>query len=176
MERNNTKLIVVSQHAMMSWGPIFFQFFEQCHCSDRFSVCGFEEFLLHREYGNPYIIVLDSEDDCLQAANILHNFSVCVMNYDLPVKLDTKKLDKCRVLTYSTSSDNADFTARNAHCIQEFGCAFEIVGVGVIGRIKLRTAEPDDVKTALMGASVCLACGIPFADVLTSLNMLAVGV
>lgn len=48
------------------------------------------------------------------------------------------------------------------HCIQEFGCAFEIVGVGVIGRIKLRTAEPDDVKTALMGASVCLACGIPF--------------
>ncbi|MFQ9439701.1 MAG: hypothetical protein ACLR13_00240 [Acutalibacteraceae bacterium] len=46
----------------------------------------------------------------------------------------------------------------------------------MIGRIKLRTAEPDDVKTALMGASVCLACGIPFADVLTSLNMLAVGV
>ena len=110
MERNNTKLIVVSQHAMMTWGPILEQLFEQCHCSDRFSVCGFEEFLLHREYGNPYIIVLDSEDDCLQAANILHNFSVCVMNYDLPVKLDTKKLDKCRVLTYSTSSDNADFT------------------------------------------------------------------
>ena len=161
MERNNTKLIVVSQHAMMTWGPILEQLFEQCHCSDRFSVCGFEEFLLHSEYGTPYI---------------LHNFSVCVMNYDLPVKLDTKKLDKCKVLTYSTSSDNADFTARNAHCIQEFGCAFEIVGVGVIGRIKLRTAEPDDVKTALMGASVCLACGIPFADVLTSLNMLAVGV
>ena len=80
MERNNTKLIVVSQHAMMTWGPILEQLFEQCHCSDRFSVCGFEEFLLHREYGNPYIIVLDSEDDCLQAANILHNFSVCVMN------------------------------------------------------------------------------------------------
>ncbi len=77
------------------------------------------------------------------------------MNYDLPVKLDTKKLDKCRVLTYSTSSDNADFTARNAHCIQEFGCAFEIVGVGVIGRIKLRTAEPDDVKNSFNGC-VCL--------------------
>ena len=90
MERNNTKLIVVSQHAMMTWGPILEQLFEQCHCSDRFSVCGFEEFLLHSEYGTPYIIVLDSEDDCLQAANILHNFSVCVMNYDLPVKLDTK--------------------------------------------------------------------------------------
>ena len=103
MERNNTKLIVVSQHAMMTWGPILEQLFEQCHCSDRFSVCGFEEFLLHSEYGTPYIIVLDSEDDCLQAANILHNFSVCVMNYDLPVKLDTKKLDKCKVLTYSTS-------------------------------------------------------------------------
>mgnify|MGYP007063263628 CR=1 FL=1 len=57
MERNNTKLIVVSQHAMMTWGPILEQLFEQCHCSDRFSVCGFEEFLLHREYGNPYIIV-----------------------------------------------------------------------------------------------------------------------
>ena len=46
MERNNTKLIVVSQHAMMTWGPILEQLFEQCHCSDRFSVCGFEEFLV----------------------------------------------------------------------------------------------------------------------------------
>ena len=109
MERNNTKLIVVSQHAMMTWGPILEQLFEQCHCSDRFSVCGFEEFLLHSEYGTPYIIVLDSEDDCLQAANILHNFSVCVMNYDLPVKLDTKKLkselpDVYDRFCYATSS------------------------------------------------------------------------
>lgn len=176
MELSNTKLIVMSQNANLTWGPILEQLFEQCHCGDRFSVCDFDEYKAHYEYGAPYIVVLDSEDDCMQAANILCDFSVCVMNYDLPVKLDTKELDKCRVLTYSTSSDNADFTARNAHCIQEFGCAFEIVGVGVIGRIKLRTAEPDDVKTALLGASVCLACGIPFADVLTALNMLAVGV
>ena len=58
MERNNTKLIVMSQYAMMTWGPILEQLFEQCHCSDRFSVCGFKEFLLHSEYGTPYIIVL----------------------------------------------------------------------------------------------------------------------
>lgn len=176
MEQNNTKLIVMSQSATLTWGPILEQLFEQCHCGDKFFICGFEEYKTHCQYGNPYIIVLDSEDDCMKAVPILHDFSVCVMNYDLPVTLDTKVLDKCRVLTYSTSSDHADFTARNAHCIQEFGCAFEIVGVGVIGRIKLRTAESDDVKTALMGASVCLACGIPFADVLTALNMLAVGV
>ena len=176
MERSNTKLIVMSQHTTLTWGPILEQLLEQCHCSERFSVCGFEEYLSHSECGVPYAVVLDSEDDCRQAANILHHFSVCVMNYDLPVKLDVKQLDRCRVLTYSTTSDSADFTARNAHCIQEFGCAFEIVGVGVIGRIKLRTAEPDDVKTALMSASMCIACGIPFADVLTSLNMLAVGV
>ncbi len=53
MERNNTKLIVMSQYAMMTWGPILEQLFEQCHCSDRFSVCGFKEFLLHSEYGTP---------------------------------------------------------------------------------------------------------------------------
>lgn len=176
MEINRTKLIVMSQHANLMWGAILEQLFEQCHCSERFCVCDIDEFKTHCEYGVPYMIVLDSEEDCKGAVDILQYFSVCVINYNLSLKIDTKLLDKCRILTYSTSSDSADFTARNAHCIQEFGCAFEIVGVGVIGRIKLRTAEPEDVKTALLGASVCLACGIPFADVLAALNMLAVGV
>lgn len=176
MEINRTKLIAMSQHANVVWGSILERLFEQCHCGDRFSICGFDELKTYCGYGDPHIIVLDSEEDYIQAVDIFNDFSVCVMNYDLSVNIGLKTLGQCRILTYSTTSDCADFTARNAHCVQDFGCVFEIVGVGVIGRIKLRTAEPDDVKTALLGASVCLACGIPFADVLAALNMLAVGV
>lgn len=95
------------------------------------------------------------------------DFTACVTDYDTPIPLSADYLTHCNMLSYSAESDNADFTARNIHATEQ-GIAFEIVGVGVIGRVKLN--EPELVKTSLVAASAALACGIPFADVLSALN------
>ncbi len=176
MEHSNQRLILMSRNAVMEYGGILEQLFAQCHCTERFSVCSFEDFNEHLHVGTPYLAVLNSRQDCLEAGVLPTQTAVCVMDYDLAQQTDVGNAEHTRILTYSAYNDCADFTARNVHCMAEFGCAFEIVGVGVIGRIKLRTADAQDVQTALLGASVCLACGVPFAEVLASLNLLAVEV
>ncbi len=175
MERNKIKLIVVSRAAIQELAPVLEQLFAQCGCGHRYAVCSFEQLQTQGIYGSPYLCLLDSRQDCLQMASSPYQFPLCVMNDALAEAAQAKATAPNHVLTYSTSSDHADFTAKNIRCVQEYGCAFEIVGIGIIGRIRLRTAEQADVKIALMSASVCIACGIPFADVLTSLNTLAVG-
>lgn len=102
-----------------------------------------------------------------QMLNHAKDFADCVTDYDISIPLSADYLIDCKMLTYSSTSDNADFTARNIRTIEE-GVAFEIVGVGVIGRVKL--SSPDMVKTALVAASAALACRVPFADVLNALN------
>ena len=94
-------------------------------------------------------------------------FSACVADYELAVR---PELDGLHLLTYSITSNNADFTARNIRQTQDGFAAFEIVGVGVIGRVKLAAGCDQSVETALAAAAAAIACGIPFAEVLEALN------
>lgn len=94
--------------------------------------------------------------------------SVCVTEYALsrlPAFSGFRKL-----VTYSTDRDGADFTARNIRTVSEGATAFEIVGVGIIGRVRLKTDRKDSVATALAAAAAAIAAGIPFADILEALN------
>lgn len=94
-------------------------------------------------------------------------FSVCVAGYEFAA---LPELSAFHPLTYSVKSDSADFTARNIRQTQDGFTAFEIVGVGVIGRVKLAVRTPDSIETVLAAAAAAIACGIPFAEVLEAVN------
>ena len=75
-----------------------------------------------------------------------------------------------RRITYSTGRDDADFTARNIRRLPDGRVAFEIVGIGVIGRVRLPDGDPSAVGGALAAAAAAVGAGIPFAEALRALN------
>lgn len=94
-------------------------------------------------------------------------FTLCrtgVVNMDDPWsgKL-TEGLD-CRLVTYSSGNDEADYTARNIRGRAD-GVDFELVGTGVIGRVRLGIPGDFSVYNALAAASCALTLGMPFAKV-----------
>lgn len=94
-------------------------------------------------------------------------FPVCVMRF----QPDRQKPDGFQsVITYSTEWNGADFTAHNIRILPNGMTAFEIVGVGIIGRVRLEQDREEDVETALAAAAAATAAGVPFAEVLSALN------
>nr|WP_319487498.1 hypothetical protein [uncultured Caproiciproducens sp.] len=100
-------------------------------------------------------------------------FAVCVADYAFSAMPEISAL---KPLTYSTVSDSADFTARNIRKMPDGFTAFEIIGVGVIGRAKLAVDDTDSVVSALAATAAAIACGIPFAEVLDALNNIQINV
>lgn len=139
------------------------QLLERCGAADYTVVlCGDQELELLMEQFQPAVLVADEE--C--PSGWVEKFPVCVVDYDIAVVPPSGWAG--RLLTYSVQSDNADFTARNVR-LTEGGVAFEIVGVGVIGRVKLAGGDAEQLKTYLTVVSAALAAGLPFAEVLEKL-------
>ncbi len=65
----------------------------------------------------------------------------------------------CEVLTYSTSSDNTTYTAKNI-VLRPDGISYELVGFGTIGRIRLKTAGRFSVYNSMAAAVTALSLGI----------------
>ena len=74
------------------------------------------------------------------------------------------------MLTYSATSDTAVPARNMIRNFQEKGFAFEMVGVGVIGRELIAKRIRAGCGVDLIAASAALTCGIPFAEVLEALN------
>jgi len=71
-------------------------------------------------------------------------------------------------VTYSVKTDLSDYTAKNIH-MKESGVEYELVGRGVIGRVRFRQPGAFSVYSS-MGAAVCAAeLGIPFRQVIEAL-------
>lgn len=100
-----------------------------------------------------------------EQAESAKNYALCVTDYELAALPVFAGLN---LLTYSTVSDSADFTARNIRRTSEGFTAFEIIGVGVIGRVKCGAEL--SVAAAIAAAAAAIACGVPFAEVLDALN------
>ena len=100
-------------------------------------------------------------------------FPVCVCDYAFSA---VREISCLQPLTYSSKSDEADFTAKNIRITESGHLAFEIIGVGVIGRVRLNIKDKSQqgyeeiVSNALGAASAAISCGIPFAEVLNALN------
>ena len=78
----------------------------------------------------------------------------------------------CRVVTYSAGRDEADYTARNIRQRPD-GVDFELVGTGVIGRVRLGIPGEFSVYNAMAAASCALTLGMPFATVVDALSRAA---
>ena len=75
----------------------------------------------------------------------------------------------CRIISYSAGDDAADYTARNIRRRPD-GVDFELVGTGVIGRVRLSTPGEFSVYTALAAAACALVLGMPFDRVIEALG------
>ena len=74
----------------------------------------------------------------------------------------------CRRITYSALKYEADYTARNIRQRAD-GVDFELVGTGVIGRVRLAIPGEFSVYNAMAAASCALTLGMPFAKVVEAL-------
>ena len=110
----------------------------------------------------PYALVSAETPPAAQAAR----FQICVSDRgsaDLPE-------ETCHHTTYSLGDDRADFVAKNLRHFQGRGETFDLVGLGIIGRIRLAAGDERTLRATLIAASAALSCGISFADVLEVLN------
>lgn len=150
--------------------PVLKQMLVDCGFDQRYHVMLWSQMKTGIPAGSePYALVTLQ---VTQTAEELSRFSICVSDYDYDLQMPDGETvpESYRMMTYSTTSDNADFTARNIRNFQEKGFAFEMVGIGVIGRIQLRNGSEQAVRGSLIAASAALTCGIPFAEVLEALN------
>lgn len=155
--------------------PVLKQILSDCGFDQRYQVMLWSEMKAGIPAGSqPYALITLR---VTQTAEELSRFAICVYDYDYDLQLPQGQSlpPDCQMLTYSACSDNADFTARNIRSFPNKGFAFEMVGVGVIGRIQLRNGSEQAVRGSLIAASAALTCGIPFAEVLHALNDISMG-
>ena len=93
---------------------------------------------------------------------------LAVINADDPYAAQMRDGLSIPVYTFSTQDNSADFVAHNIQSRPD-GVDFELVGTGLIGRVRLCTPGRFSVYNA-MGAAVCaVALGIPFDTVIAAL-------
>ncbi len=109
------------------------------------------------------LVVADSEE----MLQWVKGFPRCLAVYSLR---DRPELSGLELTTYSLENDSADYTARGLHRTPEGYTAFEIVGTGCIGRVRLQNLPEGGENTILEAASAAVVCGAPFAQVLGCLH------
>lgn len=75
----------------------------------------------------------------------------------------------CERLTYAVEDNRADYVARNVRPRAD-GVDFELVGIGQIGRVRLPIPGRFSVYNALAAATACVAVGMPFDQIVSSLS------
>lgn len=77
----------------------------------------------------------------------------------------------CRTATYSAVSNESTYTAKNINYRPD-GVDYEMVGFGLIGRIRLKTAGKFSVYNSLAAAVCAKELGMPLNEVTDALNSL----
>ncbi|MDD4807453.1 MULTISPECIES: hypothetical protein [Caproicibacterium] len=94
-------------------------------------------------------------------------FQRCLASY--PLREDPR-LHSVQLFTYSLESDSADYNARGLHVTPQGYTAFEIVGVGCIGRVRLKSLAEGEEERILAAVAAAVVCGAPLAKVLSCLQ------
>ena len=94
---------------------------------------------------------------------------IAVINADDPYAAQMRQGLDIPVLTFSAQDDAADYVARNIKGRPD-GVDFELLGTGVIGRVRLCTPGRFSVYNAMGVAACALAIGIPFETVIAALS------
>lgn len=101
-------------------------------------------------------------------------FKMCktaVVNFDDPYTKPLVEALPCDVVSYSTYSDDATYSAKGI-MYRADGVDFDLVGYGVIGRIKLKTGGKFSVYNGLCAASCALSLGLPLLEISKALSSL----
>lgn len=99
-------------------------------------------------------------------------FSMCrvgVVNLDDAAAQDMMADVPCEMHSYSVKKDAGDYIARNVRYRAD-GVDFELVGVGQIGRVRMRIPGQFSVYNGLAAATVCLLAGMSFPRVVEALS------
>ena len=99
-------------------------------------------------------------------------FTMCdagLFNLDDSYAKDMIRAAKCRVVTYSTRNMDADYTARNIR-LRPDGIDYEMVGLGLIGRVSSRIPGGFSVYNTLAAAACAVTVGLPLAGVTAALG------
>ena len=99
---------------------------------------------------------------------LFKGFKNIVLPYSLSEKLTSKEKN---MLFYSMNNNEADLIAKNINP-QEDRTVFELLGTGVIGRVKLSKSSGLSVELVLAVSSALVAMGVPLAAVLNVINQL----
>ncbi|MFU0833007.1 MAG: DUF4346 domain-containing protein [Oscillospiraceae bacterium] len=133
-----------------------------------FRICGHEDYRVVK-YGNmlPKGMVKPVLLLCMRMNGIdVKKWAVCVAERELSEYVQ----GAAKRITFSLKRNDADFTARNIRITPDGNTTFEIVGFGVIGRVRLRGSDLSKVEAVMAAACAAVGCGIPFAEVLSTLN------
>lgn len=99
-------------------------------------------------------------------------FSMCrtgIVNLDDAAAPEMMREVPCELVTYSATSDRADYVARNIRHRAD-GVDFELVGIGQIGRVRMRIPGQFSVYNGLAAATACLTAGMDFQTVVEALS------
>ena len=94
-------------------------------------------------------------------------FTMCdtgIFNVDDDYAEDMMNGVLCKTVTFSAKNDTADFIAKNIELFAD-GVHFELLGYGVIGRIKYSTPGCFSVYNAMTAAVAALKLGISLTDI-----------
>lgn len=92
-----------------------------------------------------------------------------IVNLDDPYAPRVISAGAGRSYTYSMNSMQSDFTARNIRYRHD-GVDYELVGVGVIGRVSVGIPGEFSVYNTLAAAVCAISLGIPFQNVIAALG------
>lgn len=142
------------------------QIIAHCGLEDRYRVEPTAALPQLSERWIPYILVTETGACRGRLPTV---FPICVQNYCC-----TEKEGGCHCTTFSMEDPTTDFVAANVRQFADMDYAFDLMGLGIIGRVHLAKDDRRLLRTALIAASAALSCGISFADVVEVLNTLPV--
>lgn len=111
------------------------------------------------------LVLCDAEE---VNADFIEKFNNIILPYSFSENLSIKEKN---VLFYSINSNEADLIAKNINP-QDDKTVFELLGTGVIGRVKLSKSSQLSVELVLAVSSTLVAMGVPLAVVLNVINQL----
>ena len=111
-------------------------------------------------------------ENYFEAKKLLFSISdLAVVNFDDEYGKRILEETECRKVTYSAVSNESTYTAKSIN-YRPNGVDYEMVGFGLIGRIKLKTAGRFSVYNSISAAVCAKELGMPLNDITDALNAL----
>lgn len=86
-----------------------------------------------------------------------------------PYNVEKTQFKSDLLISYDNENDKADITAKNIRTV-DGTVVFELLGTGIIGRLRVKNDGEDTVNKALISAGIMLCSGIPLREVVKAVS------